>query len=146
MGGGRKAESHGWSALGSKADLGTKEVIQADLKDKLRLSLSLEQGEAHVPAWGFIAGYDCITGEGVVTGIKARCIDHAPSPRQAESDTAIDEVDVGVPAKATIERETQEGKGLERQAGIGSIEPPLVISVGRVAAQGEPRGELHPCF
>ena len=65
-----KATSHGWRALGSKPYLGTNEVIQADLKTKARPSLSLEQGEAYVPAWGFIAGNDRITGKGVVTGIK----------------------------------------------------------------------------
>lgn len=67
-----KAEIHGWSILGSIADLGTKEVIQADLNNKVRLRYALEQGEAHVPAWRFVVGNDCITGKGLVTDIKAR--------------------------------------------------------------------------
>jgi hypothetical protein len=72
--GGRQGEtkSQARSARWSKAYLRTKEVIQADLNQKVRLSLSLEQGEAHVPAWGFVAGDDRITSKGVVTGIKAR--------------------------------------------------------------------------
>ena len=88
------------------AHLRTHPSVKPNLKRETGVTLlSLGKLEQNIPTLRFVGSGDGIARKRFVADINARRIGYVPPSRQVNPHISIHEIDVGVPAKATVNRE-----------------------------------------